>query len=344
VNTAAPEVSRLAELSLAWLSTQKEGRAARSGLSKALWPYVSAQWTKGEWNTHLDLLTAQLLSDGLLTASGRAAFQLTPRGRARALTALGVEKPLRGVSWRTVKNVHVVARALGLPASREVLERLKKAEGLVALLIKRGQKLSGPQVPTLKQVQDRVLWQQLGVETDRPFDLKAVRSVLMTRALGATREQPGDVALKMMAAREVGAVRAEAEEIRLSAVRGWLASASPGGGSPPPSPGGDGIGPSGTVSPSGQEGLPVFVERVLAAARASTTGKFGDDLVFISHVYQALPELGLDEGTFKQRLLEANRARLLSLSRADLVEAMNPRDVAASEIRYLGATFHFIAL
>ena len=50
--------------------------------------------------------------------------------------------------------------------------------------------------------------------------------------------------------------------------------------------------------------------------------------------------MGLD--AFKSRLVEAHRADLLTLVRADLVEAMDPQDVAASEARYLNATFHFI--
>ncbi len=45
---------------------------------------------------------------------------------------------------------------------------------------------------------------------------------------------------------------------------------------------------------------------------------------------------------FKQRLTEANRKRLLSLARADLVGAMDPDEVMDSEIHDLGATFHFV--
>jgi hypothetical protein len=52
--------------------------------------------------------------------------------------------------------------------------------------------------------------------------------------------------------------------------------------------------------------------------------------------------LGLDG--FKRRLAEANNARLLDLSRADMVEAMDFDDVRLSEIPYLGATFHFVRI
>jgi hypothetical protein len=50
----------------------------------------------------------------------------------------------------------------------------------------------------------------------------------------------------------------------------------------------------------------------------------------------------MTESEFKARLTEANHAGLLSLSRADLVEVMDPADVDASEACYLHAVFHFI--
>ena len=88
-----------------------------------------------------------------------------------------------------------------------------------------------------------------------------------------------------------------------------------------------------------------FAARVRAAARASKTGRFGDDKVFISHVLRQLTDEGAsvnDAEKFKDRLVSVHRRELLSLSRADLVEAMDPKDVAASETRYLNATFHFV--
>lgn len=45
---------------------------------------------------------------------------------------------------------------------------------------------------------------------------------------------------------------------------------------------------------------------------------------------------------FKARLVEANRDGLLTLSRADLVEVMDPARVTESETHYLNATFHFV--
>jgi hypothetical protein len=94
--------------------------------------------------------------------------------------------------------------------------------------------------------------------------------------------------------------------------------------------------------------LPAFAATVRAAARDCPTGRFGPNKVFINHVWRHLgqepsvPRLDLD--AFKARLVEANRAGLLHLSRADLVEVMDPADVQDSETPYLNAVFHFVLL
>jgi hypothetical protein len=52
----------------------------------------------------------------------------------------------------------------------------------------------------------------------------------------------------------------------------------------------------------------------------------------------------MDLDTFKHYLTTANQQGLLYLSRADLVQAMNPQLVALSETHYLNGEFHFILL
>jgi hypothetical protein len=195
---------------------------------------------------------------------------------------------------------------------------------------------------SLTQVRDALCWKQLGVDTDKPFTLAAVQAVLLARALQTSRETEPTQAMRQLAARSVGARRADADSLRLAALRSWLVPSSPAPrnelAAPPQPP---------LFDPAPAQGeLQSFAEHVLRIARTATSGRFGTDKVFISHVWRALRDQlqGLEEQAFKDRLVEANRARLLSLSRADLVEAMDPADVSASETRYLGATFHFIGL
>ena len=86
--------------------------------------------------------------------------------------------------------------------------------------------------------------------------------------------------------------------------------------------------------------------RITAVAKAMTEGRFGDDKVFVSHLYRAVyaAETGFVETLefFKEALLMLHCERYLTLSRADLVEAMDPRDVGESEIRHHGAVFNFL--
>ena len=92
--------------------------------------------------------------------------------------------------------------------------------------------------------------------------------------------------------------------------------------------------------------LVAFAERVTASAKTCPTGWSGEDFVFISHVWRHVQSefSTLDLAGFKMKLIAANRARLLTLSRADLVQAMKPEDVRESETSYLNSVFHFILI
>ncbi len=88
-----------------------------------------------------------------------------------------------------------------------------------------------------------------------------------------------------------------------------------------------------------------FASIVNTAARAvPASGRYGENKVFISEAFKAArssqPSLSMSE--FKDRLVQANREGLVRLSRADLISAMDPKLVSASETDAKGATFHFI--
>jgi hypothetical protein len=95
--------------------------------------------------------------------------------------------------------------------------------------------------------------------------------------------------------------------------------------------------------------LPAFAATVRAlAVNSPVEDRFHDNKVFIGALWRSsqsepsFPRLMLDE--FKQQLIDANSRGLLHLSRADLVQEMNPQLVAESETTYLNATFHFVLL
>jgi hypothetical protein len=325
------EVSRVGELTLVWLLTRTEGKGARSDLSRALKPFADHRWSSGEWGGRLEETLARLGQDGLVQQNARKGLTLTAEGRVRALEVLGLERLPKGTTWKQLKGTHLVALALGLTPSPANLARLGRADGMRAVLVQKHLGHEAPGSQSLAQVRDALCWRQLGVETDKPFTLAAVQAVLLGRALQATREVAPAQALQQLAARSVGARRTDTESLRLAALRAWAfpsVEAAPPSAAPPPQ----------------EDVLHTFAERVLQVARAATAGRFGDDRVFISQVWRAMQGQGLDEDSFKRRLLEANQKRLLSLSRADMVELMDPAELAASEIHHLGATFHFVAL
>ncbi|QRN97424.1 hypothetical protein JRI60_52270 [Archangium violaceum] len=347
-------VSRLGELALAWLSTRAEGKGARSDLSRALKPFTEHRWSASEWNTRLDETLAALEAGGLARRTARNGLELTSQGRTHALAWLGVKR-LEGTSWKKLKNTHLLARVLELPPSSGNLARLGTADGMRAVLVQKHLGNEAPGSRSLTQVRDALCWKQLGIETDKPFTLAAVQAVLLARALQASREAEPTQAMRQLAAKSVGARRSDADSLRLAAMRSWLVPSSEPVTQAPTAPSTSPARRNELAAPPEpplfdsepkQEDLRGFAERVREAAKASTSGRFGEDKIFISHVWRSLRDQlqGLDEKSFKDRLIAANRERFLSLSRADLVEAMDPADVADSETRYLGATFHFIAL
>jgi hypothetical protein len=89
-----------------------------------------------------------------------------------------------------------------------------------------------------------------------------------------------------------------------------------------------------------------FAADVLRAAGAATAGWFGDRKIFVYAVWDQLRSdprwSALTLPAFKAQLLAAHRAGELTLARADLVAAMDPALVAASEIAADGASFHFL--
>lgn len=331
------EVSRVGELVLAWLLTRAEGKGTRGKVAEALRPFTAHRWSAGEWNAQLDETLGALEAGGWLERSARRGLGLTREGRARALKFLALERVPKGLTWNKVWSTFLTAQALNVPASRR--EKLGRSKDLRAVLVQQRQGLGPVGERSLQAVQDELCWKQLGVTTNKPFSLVNVRAFLLGQVLQSTREVTASQALEQLAARQVGARRTDPNSLRQAAIQSWLL--------PPPEPSPTKAAvpaPAPTPPPPADEPLPNFAERVMRTARALKSGRYGEDRVFISHVWRALGEPSLDERAFKQRLLSANQQRLLSLGRADMVEWMNPQDVSASEIRYLGSTFHFIAL
>jgi|SRR6218665_3650753 len=320
--------ARLTGLALCWLLTRPQSnRGTRNKLEEALRPLVEHHLGRARWKEHCARLVSQLVEDGLVTEGKRGGLELAAPGRTRALRFLAIDTPPRQLTWKKLKDTYLQALGLGLPTSRAALTWVGSANGMRAALLQREHGLDGKDTPTLAQVRDRLLWRQLGVETDRPFDLSSVQAHLLGGMLELEVRDPRR-AVEQLVARAAGAPRVDVEAVRLAALRSWLL-ANP-------------------EAPQEAEEHPsetAFAEQVLTVARAlPSERRFGPDKVFIAHVWRALQPTWHHREAFDAALLEANRARHLSLSRADLVSVMDPTDVAESEIRAQGARFHFVVV
>lgn len=93
------------------------------------------------------------------------------------------------------------------------------------------------------------------------------------------------------------------------------------------------------------KGGPEFAAKAMhAASSVDQTGRFGPDKVFIDAAYREAQKQGFDgvRDDFKRELLSAHQAGTMTLSRADLVEAMDPDLVRRSKTSIGVADFHFI--
>ncbi|WP_426747728.1 hypothetical protein VZQ01_10440 [Myxococcus faecalis] len=370
--------NRLAGLALTWLAPRPQRSGTRTELGNALRPFVEHRLSRPEWKARLDAVLEQLLRDELVAAKKKAGLTLTSAGMERVLQFLRLEQLPKGLTWKKLKATYLLANSLDVAPSKATLTRLNDADGVRAAVLARHHPEVGEGEPSLSQIRDRLLWRQLGVETERPFSLGAVQAHLLGKMLDTEVKNPRK-AVEQLAARAAGAPRADAEILRLTLLRQWFlpesstaaasdtgsvpqrntASTREAGATPQRTPAptrntvpsrDTGSAPNQAPAPAAPAAPPPsvlvesFAEHVLSVARALPTGRFGRDKVFISHVWRALQPEWSNREAFDAALLEANRTQHLSLTRADLVSAMDPKDVAESEVRSYGASFHFVVV
>lgn len=228
---------------------------------------------------------------------------------------------LRECTWKRFAERVLPALGLGLEISDDkILARLSGRDEWTAAIAARALGLwSTGAPPSLSAVCDAYAWRSLGLGGRPKRCPPEVRALFLQREL---RSDPGppDRLLRLFVARALEAARPELRVLRDALVRDWLLGK--------------------TLAPA------AFLDDVRAAARSTNHGVFGDRKVFISAVWDELRRSGqwsaLSIADFKRRLLEAQRAGTMELARADLVAAMDPELVAASETLADGASFHFI--
>lgn len=307
--------------------------STRTKVQQQLGPYYSHQAGL------LDATIDDLLADGRLEGSGRNRVALSDAGRDIALKAAGLESAA-GLTWQRIAAVELVANALNLPVPRgNERRRLASADGLRAAVLNQSHQLGLTPYPTLNQVRDALLWQSLDraaespellqgckLQLGRPFSIRMLAGLLLSNRLGSQRVLEAPVALRQLATAAVRARRTDPAELRLAIVRHALRLSA--------------------EKTKPLVDLNTFADRVLKVAARCRDGWFGSQKLFIAPLWtqfrKAHPEI--EETEFRNKLLEAHRQGLLRLARADLIPAMDPELVAASELQYWGAAFHFLSL
>jgi hypothetical protein len=243
----------------------------------------------------------------------RRHLALTASGRDRALQLLGVASLPPGTTWRAIRTRWLPAAALGVPP--EGVQGLDE-DRLSGLLLARTLGLPDAAGGSARAALEALVCRELGVPD--ATSLEELFGAVLARRIGADAPPPAPVAARVL----LDVARAGPAPLRERLVADWLAPRR------------------------GAVDLPSFAAAVRAAARDSETGWFGDHKVFVSHVWErarSRPELhGMDLDAFKRQIVEANARGLVSLSKADLVHLMDPRDVKRSETHGRNAVFHFV--
>lgn len=375
----ALRIEDLDRLVLVWLAMRAthEGKRApqRKSLESVLRPHALALGVPAESVARQSL--ARLRAGGDIDAD--TTMILSTAGEAKALAALGMPALPKRAAWKWVHGL-LVARGLGATHPEKTSERLGTPEALAMAVLQAELKLPDTGALSPAQMGDAVAWRALGVASSKPFTRNAVLEHLVERAQpaapspersprkqGAKRRPELKQLLRALLALDLGIAPGHTP-LQVALVQRWLRGAAgpqeagrdvatPAARAATPDPPTAAIDagapvqsapPARPATAADEPGdLRTFADHTLAAARSVPEGgRFGEHKVFVSRAWDAFLARGngavKDLATFKERLVRANQQGLLRLSRADLVEVMDPADLARSEIQSLGATFHFV--
>ncbi|MBX3226498.1 MAG: hypothetical protein KIT84_32445 [Labilithrix sp.] len=259
---------------------------------------------------------ARLAAEGLCAAGE---MRLTATGERKAAALLGVKAGAKP-TWARLK-ASLVELALGRsPSERPLGAGAIRAVALASKL--------GLETKSTRQADVLDAWaaRELGMAGQR-LTIANVRAFALSRALGIESLRDPKRIGAVATAHVLGVPRTDAGLVRDAVLRDWLEKPA-------------------AAAPEGDE-LHSFASAVKEIARATEDdGRFGRHKVFIAPIWRRARASfrSMDEGQFKAKLVDAHRAGLLRLARADLTPAMAPDVVEASEVPYLNAVFHFVDL
>jgi hypothetical protein len=317
--------------------------APKSGVSDADLTSVVASYAPGEKQSAQEAL-AVLRRRSLVAASART---LTAAGRSALCAALNIDD---APSWQAVKSTCLAVLGFEQPrTTRASSGRSKRTTIDARMLAAVGQRLQISNVGSLSALCDVLLARALGFSGK--VTLPALHAHVLARSLGVdpalaskmTREEVASHATSVPRNDSGNGKRSTQGALGLPGAERNVAttershptiSISGAGRVTPPAP--LNIVPADMLLDIVREAIP----------RIGSNGRFGPEKVFVSALWRYLeddgrvPELSLER--FKRWLVTANRDQLVDLVRADSQGDMDGRLLEESEIRDLGATFHFV--
>jgi hypothetical protein len=340
---------KLEALILARLSVIGQRPPSIAQVSRTLHGMLARRFTGSEWRQCYATAFGSLCDEQLVRPKPLA---LTPAGKARLMSALGLDSAPRAKSWTEFKTRYLPR--LFFPEQRVGRRAIEPHAALLAERL--GVSLPGTAKPS--RVIEGVIeaWLKQELQLAGPVNLATVAAALLGRELGLRPRQTRGAVLRQSLALLSGATQPRPDAVIDALAGRWLFGERAPGASKNGS-GDDTHAPrraptakkikNGSPDRRDAAFLTRAASKIARAASSPTARAFGPSKVFIASVWESLatdPELrSLGEAGFKALLVDAHRQGLLALSRADLVAAMDPRDVAASEIRHGDVTYHFIS-
>ncbi|MBC7975460.1 MAG: hypothetical protein H7138_10790 [Myxococcales bacterium] len=313
-------------------------------------------------NTRAAELLAVLVRRGWVTSNDPVTRRDARRkaSQPRMLTDNG-KRVLRGAfqlarvpTWSQVRDKHMPHLALGITAGSERAATVGSESTMMAAILCARFDIRGARTPVA--VCDALIAQALGMTAGK-LTLDRIRAHVLARGIDSSARDAPSPSGKSYAPRlaswiacsVVGASEPPRKKVARALARRWVCNEPPvrGLGSTytavaKPSPAPDKL----VAVPPVAEPAPDLLHAVRdTIPRIGTEGRFGEK-VYVSAIWRSITrerkasDLSLDY--FKRWLIGANRDGWLVLARADLIGAMDAKQVTESEINDRGATFHFV--
>ena len=223
---AAP-AHAISELALARIGA--DGGATRADIQKSVGPLASHRLSPSELRRAADT-GLELLEAGQMVREKRGRYQLTEAGEAHLAEMLGGQKLPKG--WPEIRDVRLVARALGVEPAPRMLRALERPDGLRSIIVQRHYAIMPKRVLSASRLRmslavialERAFGNKIksGLDAGKGLSVKASRLLAGQLAL-----RPRDFGTDMrlitaLAAEAVGAAQPDPAALRQAVLRNYV--------------------------------------------------------------------------------------------------------------------------